>query len=115
MFRDAIRTHLGTFKGDCEPILASVFIRGDANIDRAVNIADALKILGTLFSGGTPFSCMDAADVNDDGAVNIGDAAKLLIVLFQGGDMPRGTVLGEPERDATRDRLDCAFYPRLVR
>ena len=63
-----------------------VFFRGDANYNLAVDIADAIFILGYLFSGGAEPGCPDTADVNDDGQINIGDAIYLLGFLF--GDGP---------------------------
>ena len=48
------------------------FIRGDANADNAVEIADAITILTLLFGMPPPvIACLDALDVNDDGMVDI--------------------------------------------
>lgn len=68
----------------------SPFIRGDANGDGAVNIADAIGTLNSLFDPGTPpLPCDDAADANDDGDKNIADAISILGFLFTGaGDLP---------------------------
>jgi hypothetical protein len=63
----------------------SVFTRGDANGDGAVDVSDAETVLGFLFLGGPAPSCADAADVNDDGALNIADPIHLLSFLFLGG------------------------------
>ncbi len=62
-----------------------LFVRGDANYNQSVNIADAIFMLDYLFIGGPPSVCPDAADCNDDGVVNIGDAVALLNFLFSGG------------------------------
>ena len=68
-----------------------LFRRGDANADGAIDIADAVCVLGYLFGGAAdPCAarvprCLDAADANDDGAVDIGDAVKILGHLFGGG------------------------------
>lgn len=84
----------------------SHFKRGDANNDSAINIGDAVFVLGFLFSGGAAPACSDAADVNDDGALNIADAVALLGFLFSGGAQPP-----EPfdiwEGDPTADALTC--------
>ena len=84
------------------------FRRGDVNSDGARNIADAIYLLGFLFSGGEEPSCMDAGDVNDDGAGNIADAIYLLGFLFSGGpDAPApGDNCGLDPTDT--DPLDCA-------
>jgi hypothetical protein len=63
------------------------FIRGDANLDRRVDIGDAISIFGFLFQGGAA-RCEDADDVNNDGVVDISDAVALLDFLFRGGRPP---------------------------
>ncbi|MGE3165529.1 MAG: Kazal-type serine protease inhibitor domain-containing protein [Planctomycetota bacterium] len=82
------------------------FVRGDANGDGSVNIADAVNILNYLFSGDTS-ACLDAMDGNDDGSVNIADAVYVLDVLFGG----MGTTFDPPfpgcGADPTVDSLDC--------
>jgi predicted carbohydrate-binding protein with CBM5 and CBM33 domain len=57
------------------------FIRGDANQDGSLNVADPIAELAYLFTG-TPTSCVDALDVNDDGAVDISDPVNSLAYLF---------------------------------
>ena len=60
-------------------------IRGDANGDGSVNLADALHILFTGFGLTTNPICRLAADVNDDGDFGpIVDASTLLGYLFAG-------------------------------
>ncbi len=66
---------------------------GEVNGDGAVNIADAIALLGYLFGGQAEPGCMKAADANDDGGVNIADAITMLGYLFGGQPMiaPDGT------------------------
>ena len=64
------------------------FIRGDANGDGSVNLADAIYVLGFLFSGGPAPVCFDSGDPNDDGNVDISDAVFLLDFLFTDGPAP---------------------------
>jgi hypothetical protein len=64
------------------------FIRGDCNTIGTIDIADAIFLLGYLFSGYEPSSCEDACDVNDDSDIDIGDGIYILTSLFIGGDMP---------------------------
>ncbi len=64
------------------------FRRGDVNDDGAVNIADAVSLLGHLFGGEPAPVCPDAADSNDDGQLNIADAIAVLTYLFGGGSIP---------------------------
>jgi PKD repeat protein len=63
-----------------------LFVRGDANYNQSVNIADAIFLLDYLFIGGVASVCPDAADSNDDGSLNIGDAINLLNFLFANGE-----------------------------
>lgn len=67
----------------------TLFLRGDSNHNGGVDLADAIFILGFLFSSGPTPPCPDAADVNDDGVHNIADAIYLLSYLFSGGPPPR--------------------------
>ncbi len=64
------------------------FIRGDANADGAVNVADAITILGYLFASQKPKACMDALDVADNGKIDISHAIRLLGYLFARGTPP---------------------------
>ncbi len=60
------------------------FIRGDANQDGTINIADVVTILGYLFQG-QGAACLLSNDSNDDESVDISDAIALLSLLFGGG------------------------------
>ena len=61
------------------------FVRGDANGDGELNIADAVAALGQLFLG-DPASptCPEALDANDDGALDLSDPVSVLEFLFLG-------------------------------
>ena len=83
------------------------FIRGDANGDKAVDIADALAILFYLY-GGTTTDCADACDVNDNGKVALDDVILLLQFLFTTGKTippPYPTAGSDP---TSSDALDCS-------
>jgi hypothetical protein len=64
------------------------FLRGDANLDGARDISDAVSILRYGFGGGAPLGCMDAGDTNADSRVDISDAIFLLDFLYKGGRPP---------------------------
>lgn len=64
------------------------FVRGDANVDSTINIADAVFSLSWLFVAGSPPPVTDAADTNDNGVVEISDIAYLLTYLFSIGAPP---------------------------
>jgi len=90
----------------CAPI---AFVRGDANGDGAHDLADAVRILDLLFSGGR-VDCADAADVNDDGRNDIGDPIGLLNYLFADGIAPRAP-FPACGADPSDDSLGCDGYP----
>ena len=64
------------------------FIRGDANGDGAVNLADAQLILDFLHGIRPIAAPLDAADVDDNGVINSNDARCLYVYLFGGGPPP---------------------------
>ena len=85
---------------------APTFLRGDANSDGAVDIADAVTLLNYLFVGGTAITCRDAGDADDDGLLNVTDVITILNHLFLGaGSLPSPAL--EPGVDPTADELDC--------
>ncbi|MFN0058631.1 MAG: hypothetical protein ACKVX7_09270 [Planctomycetota bacterium] len=83
----------------------SRFVRGDANRDALINIADAITTLSYLFSMG-PATCLDAVDANDDGLLNLADAITVLTFVFTGGaPLPAPFPGAGPDR--TADALFC--------
>ncbi|MBN1441988.1 MAG: dockerin type I repeat-containing protein, partial [Planctomycetes bacterium] len=87
------------------------FARGDANADAALDVSDAVTILGYLFLGTAMNDCEDAADVNDDGGLDISDAVRLLGYLFLGLPRPPDP-FGACGSDPTEDDLGCQLYDR---
>ncbi len=69
------------------PTSRTGFIRGDANQDEEIDLADAIAILQHLFGSGWLFY-EPAADVNADTAIDIADAICLLQYLFRRGTPP---------------------------
>ena len=67
---------------------AGPFVRGDANADLRVNIADGIWVLGFLFTGGPMPPCNAAANSNGDDRVNVADPVYSLNWLFRGGPGP---------------------------
>ena len=64
---------------------AQTFVRGDANADTSINIADPIFTLNWLTSPGAPAPpVLDAADTNDNGVVEIADTAYMFRFLFSG-------------------------------
>jgi hypothetical protein len=64
------------------------FMRGDANGDGMIDLADAIYLLNYLFKGDPPPDPLYAGDANCDGSVEIGDAIYLLNYLFKNGPPP---------------------------
>jgi hypothetical protein len=64
------------------------FVRGNANGDLKVDIADAIWMLNDLFLGGPTTTCKDAADANGDGSLSISDPIFLFDFQFLGGEPP---------------------------
>ena len=86
-----------------------IFLRGDANRDTKVDIADALSILAYLFLGDTFPPCFDAADADDGGTIDITDALYILGYLFLGTAAPPPP-LSEPGTDPTADPIGCLGF-----
>lgn len=85
------------------------FVRGDANNNGAVFVADASYISNWLFHGGPEPSCLDAADANDDGVIGVEDAVYIVSFLFDGGPpIPAPWPLCGV--DPTKDSLDCTEH-----
>ncbi|MGE4631669.1 MAG: dockerin type I repeat-containing protein, partial [Planctomycetota bacterium] len=62
---------------------------GDPNGDGAIDIGDAIAMLGYLFSQ-VPINCVAAMDVNGDGSTDISDPIYELAYLFSDGPPPVG-------------------------
>jgi hypothetical protein len=89
------------------------FLRGNANNDGNVDIADSTFMLNYLFVGGSRFACAKASDFNDDGRIDIADPIALLNFQFLGGQAPRAPYPG-CGIDPTQDRLGCDDFNSCV-
>ncbi|MBI4607209.1 MAG: hypothetical protein HY721_35035 [Planctomycetes bacterium] len=61
-----------------------IFIRGDADLNRKLDISDAVFSLSYLFLGTVTSQCFDAMDADDDGKLNLTDPVATLTHLFLG-------------------------------
>lgn len=86
------------------------FMRGDANADGRLSIADAIHMLRYMFAGGADLECRDAADVNDNGTNEISDTVGRLNFLFAGG-LPPQDPWPECGLDKGDESIDCEGYP----
>ncbi len=65
------------------------FIRGDANGDGSLSLADAFAVIDVAFSASPVMPpCPDAADYDDNGVLNVSDVLGLLNGLFAPGAVP---------------------------
>ncbi|MEE2883438.1 MAG: hypothetical protein VYD70_06885 [Planctomycetota bacterium] len=92
------------------PIVADgVFLRGDADSNLRLDLADAIINL-IYMSNACPQCpmpvCPKALDVNDDGRIDIGDGIQLLNFLYLDGPQPQPPY-PEAGVDPTPDDLEC--------
>ncbi len=81
-----------------------VFLRGDCDSSRVMDLTDAISHLDYLFLGGLAPDCPDACDSNDDGELDIADPIYSLGFMFTGGKPPPVPYPLSGE-DRTEDRL----------
>ena len=63
-------------------------VRGDANGDGVIDIADVMYLINYLFIGGAPPGPLAAGDTNCDGTVDIADVMYMINYLFLAGSPP---------------------------
>jgi hypothetical protein len=62
---------------------------GDANLDGAANVGDAVFLINYIFKGGPAPEYPNYADVNADCQINVGDAVYLIAYVFNSGPEPQ--------------------------
>jgi len=88
--------------------------RGDADNNGLLQLTDAVRILGFLFLGQQPPTCMDAGDADDNGLLQLTDAVRILGFLFLGQAPPAPP--GPPDSPCGPDPVEedpdlgCAEY-----
>lgn len=95
----------------CPPVRAAdaAFIRGDANMDGTLSLADVFAILRYMHQGRT-LPCLDAADADDSGGIEAVDFLCVMAFLFLrdgAGNAPPPPPFPAPGLDPTPDALDC--------
>jgi len=68
--------------------IAGSWICGDADASGAVDIDDAVFLIGYIFSGGTAPDPLESGDVDCSGAIDIDDAVYLIAYIFSSGPEP---------------------------
>jgi len=99
-----------TLSFELKQITEKLFVRGNANNDGKVDIADPIFVINALFRQGEPLDCEDAADANDDGLIDASDAVYLISFQF---NKPNPSVAPPPPFEAcgvdpTADAVECA-------
>ncbi|HEX9912384.1 MAG TPA: dockerin type I repeat-containing protein, partial [candidate division Zixibacteria bacterium] len=64
------------------------FLRGDANRDSKVSLADIVYLINYLFKFGPTPEPNQSGDANCDGKVSLGDIVYLINYLFKFGPAP---------------------------
>lgn len=90
--------------GQLTVLPSSAWIRGDANDDGAVDVADGVFLMNELFLGGPEGTCFAAKDVNSDETLDLSDAVELFSVLFLSAPPP-----ASPWPECGFALGDCAF------
>lgn len=96
-----------TYTLTVNPSEGVAFVRGDANLDGSLDLADVIFVLGYLFQS-KPSTCKASMEVNSDGRVDLGDPIFILAYLFRSASAP-----GAPFPDCgVVEGADCESFPR---
>ena len=91
------------------------FKRGDATQDGTLNLTDAVRIFGVLFTGEAEPTCRETMDTNNDGSVNITDGIAILGFLFSGQAAPAAPGPEncglDPDEPGSAADSGCESYP----
>jgi hypothetical protein len=90
-------------------VLGPPHIRGDANSDTMITVADGIRIVNYIY-GGEQCDCRDACDSNDDGRITVADAIYLVGYIYRGG-LPPPSPFPYCGVDTTEDELGCGTHP----
>ncbi|MGE3163381.1 MAG: hypothetical protein AB7O52_00595 [Planctomycetota bacterium] len=88
-----------------EEVVDVAYLRGDANSDGGIDIADGIWILNFLWQGGPASPCAASQDANGDGMGDTSDAMYIIFYQLLDGPAPVGNF---PNCDFA-DVADCAM------
>ena len=81
--------------GKCWPVkripcvcCLSADYQGDADLDGAINVGDAVYLINYVFKSGPPPLSIYCGEVNGDGDLNVGDVVYLINYVFKSGPPP---------------------------
>ncbi|NCF55320.1 MAG: hypothetical protein GWP41_03535 [Planctomycetia bacterium] len=83
------------------------YVRGDANADGIVNVADVVWSLQEIFNNGPAGPCNDSKNTNGDGIFDVADPIWLISYIFQNGSPPPAPF---PTCGEIGDPQDCTSY-----
>lgn len=63
-------------------------IRGDADANDVLNVADLVLLVSYLFRGAPPPPCLEEADADGSGEINMADVTLMVNFIFKGGPDP---------------------------
>src|SRR5206468_11465598 len=91
---------------------STVFHRGDSDDNGQLQLTDAVRILGFLFSGGAALTCFDAADADGNNKLQLTDAVRILgyLILGQTALAPPGPPPAACGPDNDETHLGCGSY-----
>lgn len=78
------------------------WLQGNCNLDRGIDLSDAIGTLENLFAGGANPLCAALCDVNGDGQVTMADPTAILGYLFLGAPLR----IPAPPREELCDAAD---------
>ncbi|MBI4606958.1 MAG: hypothetical protein HY721_33765, partial [Planctomycetes bacterium] len=100
---------LGLVCGRPAALRSADFVRGDANQDGRITVADPHFVFGHIFRTSGDVSCDKALDFDDNGRVQLTDAVRTLMHLFEDRPAPPQP-FPDPGPDPTDDDLPCESY-----
>jgi hypothetical protein len=102
----------GVVAGEPEAVVPPpVFVRGDLNVDGALDISDTILFIMLFFIEVEGVAnCLEAFDANDNGFISLNDALYAHNYLFFGGPPPPSPFPGCGADDDEEDGLGCASY-----
>ncbi len=87
-YTTSVVSRFASYEISFTPFTITAGLRGDANGDGLVNVADAVYLINFVFKGGTAPVSTYGGDANADGIPNVGDAVYLINFVFNGGSPP---------------------------
>ncbi len=72
----------------CFDIIERPYVKGDADGNSIINVADAVFLIQYIFAGGPAPVPLEAGDADCNGFISVPDAVYLILYIFAGGPAP---------------------------